>query len=190
MQLTNEKRKRRVAVAQDVIDQLKAKRTVAARGVYLSGLRKKHLEGDFQEVLTGKGAPRCQVCALGAFFLSYVRRHDKFDLKKKAYLFGGAEVEMDAGDMRAALTVLFSQPEMQLIEAAFEGFNRGALNHLHQLIASDKRRLIHIARHIIQTNGDEFNVAACEALAKRALPSHPKAAKTTPAGAQARRWAF
>jgi hypothetical protein len=62
--LTKEQRAKRVAICQDVLDQLAAEKYVANRWTY----------GDFSKSWTAPlRRPECEVCAVGAVFLSKLR---------------------------------------------------------------------------------------------------------------------
>lgn len=118
-------RKKCVAVAQDVLEHMRG--IAVAEGTYCEGRlpagvskakdsAKKHIDG------ISKG---CQVCALGACFLSYIRLYNNFSLGQLVGTFSDRvsedeSFEVDYHDMTKELETIFTPAQMCLIETAFE----------------------------------------------------------------------
>jgi hypothetical protein len=111
--------RQKVAIARDVIAQVKARRYIATSGTYISRLGiDEDTKGDLQQIIKKKLTRRapCDVCALGSAFISTVRLYDKFQLNSKTNSDG--EIEYRA--MRRKLEQFFSKIELGIIEASFE----------------------------------------------------------------------
>lgn len=115
---------RRVAIAEDVIAGINAKRFIATQGTYVE-LREASCElnpdetVDVQKVLA-ENVKTCEVCAKGAMFIAAVEKFNKFKLD-------GIESEFDlsqALDSEASqcdhLGKYFSKDTLDLIEEIFE----------------------------------------------------------------------
>src|SRR5208282_271957 len=155
-------RKQRLAIAEDVLRQIKLKKYVATVGSYVrSYLAEKLINEsrqndqvlDFQKVLLAN-TPECQVCGLGAAFCSMARLGD--------------EVQMDdSSEIHEHLTAIFGGHQVSLIEHAFEGFDAGgneetspisenekvACRKFFDKRPSDSKRLAAIFRNIIKHDG-------------------------------------
>lgn len=111
-----EKKKRLVVIARDIVKQLKLKRFIASPGTYfyvpdLSSSAEWMNGKDFQAELQPK--KHCEVCALGAMFISYVDKYDSIS---------GSSINRVPQKMRE----IFGSTQTSQIEAVFEGFrNRG-----------------------------------------------------------------
>ena len=124
--------KRRIAIAEDVIAGLRARRLEATPGTYVSGNVMIQPDGkdqnfgdgikscELQEVLATQ-MKSCEVCAKGAMFIAAVEKFDKVKL-----------VDIHVGDNPLGrfsdddsicdhLENYFSRAQLDLIEAAFEG---------------------------------------------------------------------
>lgn len=106
----------RVEIAKDVLARLAAKKIVVKTGTYLQALDKDGMYAIDIPTTTGKelGKMSCQVCAVGAAFLSVASRQN-CDI----------EAEDDEGgmwydEMLNQLTPFFSLEELAEIETAFE----------------------------------------------------------------------
>ena len=108
----------RMQLAQDVIDQLDAKRfipkeenyfslTASQKGKFLDGM--KH---DGAETL--KALKKCEVCQIGALMVAAVERHDALPINK---LFIGATMNTDT--VRSYLKKLFTKQQLSLMQSAF-----------------------------------------------------------------------
>lgn len=105
------KKKQRIAIAKDVLAQLKAKKYVAKTGDYVRSNYLSELDRsnklDLQKALLDK-APECTVCGLGAAFCSMARLGDRVQLN-------------DVNKIHEVLEPIFGMHQVELIEHAFEG---------------------------------------------------------------------
>lgn len=113
----------RIAIAKDVIAQIKAQRYMAKTGLYIdsdtipevvSG-KPIDLQKHLKKTLT-KTNP-CQVCALGSAFISCVRLYDKFQVTYDTS-YGNGDIKTPA--MRSKLHEFFTKVELDAIESSFE----------------------------------------------------------------------
>ncbi len=161
---------KRVAIAQDVIAGLKAKRLVASPGVYVQILAKSKMvtERDVKNgvELQAKLAKvkRCNVCALGGVFVAAVDRfngikcNSDIGLTKPGeydgFSYGG---EVDDVVMKEHLRKFFSVPQLEDIEMAFEGFDPNGCrindNAWTQRIRNSTERMSAIMQNIIKHKG-------------------------------------
>ena len=108
------KRQQRLAIAEDVLAQLRAKKYQARPGTYAESdvvdVIDDNTGGNFdlQRCLLTK-SPECNVCALGASFVSLSRLGDKVDWSLSQA-------------PHSSLEPIFGKMQVQLIEAAFEGW--------------------------------------------------------------------
>lgn len=117
--------KGRVAVAQDVLKLLKAKKVKARTGSYL-GISTSDYEAtskckDLRGVL--RKIKSCEACALGSMLVSVVRKDNDFPMTGDTFcdwLSGGGKILDDEERMRKRLGELFSPEQLALIECAFE----------------------------------------------------------------------
>jgi hypothetical protein len=116
--MITKRQKAKIAIAADVIAQIKTRRYVAETGLYIGNLDIEGETGDLQKVIKKQVTRRnpCNVCALGSAFLSTVRLFDKFQLTEKTK--DGDAVEYNA--MRSKLQQFFTRAELGVIEASFE----------------------------------------------------------------------
>lgn len=169
---------KRVAVAKDVLKQLAARKIKASPGVYLHAELKKgapgresdggdgysELTGSLQDHLTTK-VKRCEVCALGAAFVSYVRLFNKVNIGDETDTYGGAIEgyysdlggEINAYRPELQLKRIFSMDQLDLMEAAFEG-ERGPQAYsesfaFYKKYRTPTKRLEGIMRNIIKNKG-------------------------------------
>lgn len=160
--------RKRVVVAQDVLDQLRARRFVAATGTYLGlpdevGEKFTHFDGPtpqvgVHEVLSGV---KCQVCGIGSLFVAAVDRANECTVKDMDHSYDNPDF------MRGYLGEFFSEEQLVLIETAFEMDVVNALNtglhrdHLEIEAAiafgeksqDAKQRLKRIMQNIIMNKG-------------------------------------
>jgi hypothetical protein len=168
--LMSDENKRR-AVARDVIQQIEAKRFIAEQGTYLSvtGLKainlfeKAHEENDDDALETPLDsvlakAESCHVCGIGSLFVAAVERGD-------ACTLGDMSGHNDDDYLREYLGDFFSDQQLFLIEAAFEGHTvndapdgvkswdtSNATNYVRG-IHNENERLLAIMRNIVK-NGE------------------------------------
>jgi hypothetical protein len=120
---------KRISIAQDVIEQLRMKKYKANAGDYVQ-FRKdndscylgSHVEGEssLKEIFFGKNKIKnltCNVCAKGALFMSHVHKVNKFQVDDLTNNINTDTNEYDK------LTEIFTGDQLELIEAAFEGYN-------------------------------------------------------------------
>lgn len=146
--------KRAVLLAKDVILQVRLKHCIPTFGTYLEPDR--GVEYDKHDKLPATKARlkalNCEVCALGAAFLSHVR------LANKATMFG---VRMAGpGEMRERMNKTIGIEQSLLIETAFEGYisklgkgnwQAGRFGREHD---DPDRRLVAIMLNVIQNKGE------------------------------------
>jgi len=118
---------RRVAIAKDVLVQLKAKRYKATSGTYVDF---KNPLIEYDNVVDLKDAPlcalsegvKCQVCARGSMFMSACGLFDKVTAKDMG-MDEGFSSSLDGfnPDFQAYEDRFFPRKQLALIEAAFEG---------------------------------------------------------------------
>lgn len=160
MALTNKhKAQRRVMVARDVIKQLDMKRYVGMRGVYVhaaQGIDDQPIDVLLPAQPIAKRIKRCEVCALGAIFVSYARKLNEVE----ATIGGRRGLHFD--QHRGPMYDLFTGPMLSNIEAAFEGWLvSGVLGKrpdttfvaLRERVPDDSERLRMIMQNIIDNDG-------------------------------------
>ncbi len=126
MLLSPEIRARRVSIARDILKQLEARALTLARGTYMSPVDydakqrlSVQLEGDLQEHANLFQA-NCEVCMIGAIFLSKARVLNNVSMKDNFKCdWGSLRLPGRYGMMRAVSDV-FDAKTMALAEAAFE----------------------------------------------------------------------
>jgi hypothetical protein len=141
----------RVAIAQDVLQHLHQFNTDSKNHreyVRLQQLDNLPLHGNAQKHID-QISQGCEVCALGACFLSYIRLFNEVDINE--ICFG-----VRAGQVRAALTRHFPADELRLIEDSFEGWSKpdNPSRQFYLKHPDSRERLEAIMRNIIDNNGD------------------------------------
>ena len=166
------KEQKKVQIAKDCIDRIMLEQLSAVEGslVKFSTIDKfqKHDEKtSVKTVLNTVDAPKCEVCAKGGLFLSYVGRTNEFNVNDFSPLnpnhFGGSEHQK--------LLEIFSHRELAYIEYAFEDgqflyydsvnncnieftvSERNAIREFYNLYPSNNDRLIAICQNIIKNKG-------------------------------------
>lgn len=111
---------KRVAIAKDVLVQLKAKKIIAKEGSYVSiPLKENEVGKQLQDLLPKK---KCNCCALGSCFVSLVSIENDFAIKSHNLGQGGERNgHIGKDDFRSRLKKYFTQFQLDLIETAFEG---------------------------------------------------------------------
>jgi hypothetical protein len=172
-----EPRAKRVAIARDVIENLKSKKLVARAGSYLMvrdgeefgqpyfnnfyGDDGSNKNGSFQETLNS--IPQCQVCAKGAIFACTVMRRNQVKNNQVPY----NDCYNWTGDsLFELLGNIFSPMQLRLIEVEFEREDIEWQNHmisgadkikplmqLDERFDTDEDRLIAIMKNIIRNRG-------------------------------------
>ena len=130
---------KRMQIARDVIEHMNAERIVSQPGVYidlLSGVPEGFIvKKDTQVKEVFDKLPTCNVCALGACFVSMMRRYNectieemlppkygKYDLDTDPYDFLKRSARNMEGQ-KEYLSRLFDEEQLCLIEVAYEGIN-------------------------------------------------------------------
>lgn len=149
---------KRVTLAKDVISQLKKEKLNACSGTYLmiDNLDNVEVNEQLNKVLKKQGT--CEVCAKGALFISHIMRNNHFTIADY-HSFSKTDNEK----IKERLGSLFSLPQLELIEKAFEGENvdndlkDGTLidlaDEFHDNYKDDTERLIAIMQNIIKNKG-------------------------------------
>jgi hypothetical protein len=124
VELTPEIIARRVAIAQDVIDQINARKLQNVRtGRYLHGVisAEPAVDADLRDVVDLVAAS-CSVCARGAMLLSKARLYDSVPIKQFVSSSGrlGTLIHAECAEVRDALKADFDDRTIGMIEAAFE----------------------------------------------------------------------
>lgn len=112
---------KRVAIAKDVLKQLRAKKILATRGLYMdTELLLTDVEEDDQVCDVLKKVDECRACALGSMFVAAAGLNDKITVgEAKAHY----TVTFDVGGDTCYnyLLEFFPRPQLQMMEAVFEG---------------------------------------------------------------------
>ncbi len=121
---TNDQREKRVAVARDVLIQLVREDAPLklSRGVYLEGymvLPDNVAETNLQTVIDGV-QQCCEVCAIGAAFLSYVRLYDGVALDTIVRPRYGNNLCGDDDDMLTLMRDVFPESMLRKIERYYQ----------------------------------------------------------------------
>jgi len=123
--MTPARRKKAVAVASDVIAQLRVNRLQAERGTYcaidmgdmgsLLFFDKEHeLAASFQKSFAEDKRIKCRVCAIGAAYIGYINRFNK--------VTNGEMQEASSEDMLKRMEDVFDRRQLRLMERIFENF--------------------------------------------------------------------
>jgi len=130
----NEKRKMRIAVEKDVIKRIKLKKLKGKSGQYIEHKKlKSHM--DFCNTPT-QAETKCNVCAIGAAFLSFVRLYNNATEKLDSYY--GTE-------MYDLLMTCFTEDQLRNIDNYFED---------NRTIESDTDRILAIMQNAVDHKGD------------------------------------
>lgn len=142
-----------VAVAKDVIVQIRARKFIAAQGTYFSG--DIDLEGvpdgftDLQKLLKADKLRECEVCARGAIVLS------------KARLFNDVPVEVEGGTCEIDLSSSVFQESSHhfssiylMVEMAFEQQAGNYNPFWARRYKTPEKRLVALMRNVIFHKGD------------------------------------
>lgn len=147
----------KIAIATDVIAQVKAEKYYASKGVYFASTFTSvdPIKGELQEHLDDVLADGCQVCALGGIFLSKVRLFDNAsidDLNALRYDYNNEvyKVAILSHRMEDNLEEIFGREQLKMIEAAFEGWDNVG-SQWRYLCPAD--RMIAIMENIIAHHG-------------------------------------
>ena len=161
--LVRRNRKLCVAIAQDVLAQIRLKRFKATPGTYVEVQFEEEdddkyaaaMSASFQQYFKANKKTKCQVCALGAAFVSLVNIENKCSVENMMY---------NLKDLFERLERHFGQLNMGLMECAFERSSSNSRSYEYELIDmavkwgsqydDDTERLQAIMRNVIRNNGD------------------------------------
>ncbi len=177
------KAEKRVAVAEDVIAQIRLERYIPESGTYveidktdkvweknrkLEEAGKPLIDVDEQpvDVMLAQGMVQCTVCAKGAMFMSHIRKDSN------TCTVDSAKEGDDEQEIENRLTDLFSEEQLDLIESAFESnadhydheghddfFDKDGVGIAEKAAdfgskySDDQKRLISIMKNIIKNKG-------------------------------------
>ena len=171
------KAEKRVAIAKDVLKQLKTERYVATSGVYLESSNDFHKASDAadaKEVLAK--VEKCLVCAIGSMFMSAIGKFnnctigDVFAPLGTGYYASERPLKREGSDkpttLHEHLEKYFTAPQLGLIECWFEGqsnydmfvktaflYGSQAAVNFKQKYEDDNDRLSRIMKNIIRNKG-------------------------------------
>src|SRR5688572_8915223 len=133
--------KRRLAVVNDAIAQIKLKRYEASPGDYITGriwddITAASYESQLQDVLL-ESTKTCEVCAKGALFCSLVRKEN--DVKVIDFRTNSETLR------ESKLAKLFGKTQANLIEIYFEGLSGTVLD---EIIPDAEERLLTILKNM------------------------------------------
>lgn len=153
IKLPKSKKAARLAIVDDAIKQLKAARRMRVlRGNHYVVLNGSTTAAELESRCTSGKGVSCTVCALGALFLSTVR---KFDRLVMPFSFNEFDT-IFRDDVSHNLGRHFSRPQMSLIEDAFESIPEyDELGLGYWRIRNDRARLLTILLNM-RRNGGEF----------------------------------
>jgi hypothetical protein len=150
----------RVAIAKDVLKQLPALNPSKGTYVYKPNGNKNLHPNDQAQQHIDQISEDCQVCALGACFLSYIRLFNKITVDEITYIENS--IDPAHHTVKNALREHFANEQLALIEAAFEGFRSPAdttavvkvIEDFYNKHPNPKKRLKAIMQNIIDNNGE------------------------------------
>lgn len=148
---------KRVAIATDVILQLRAGKFDAQQGVYVSldrELTKRELKKDASEVFTNKS---CTVCGIGGLFVSAVCNADNLPVSQ-IELYNETEASVEGESAYDYLVQFFDEEQLKAIETAFEQRDDFGADDYEAMwfaddVEDDNDRLRLIMENIIVNNG-------------------------------------
>lgn len=157
-----------VDVANDVLKNLRYIRNIET-GTYCEGsildIGLDNPKGSVQPYINDL-TKHCDVCALGACFLSYIRLHNKVTFEEIVDSYEGDYLSPGSTFIITKLKKVFSPEQIDLIECAFERsvFNRTVKNtfttkrrdkaiEFGSRYLDDKERLRAIMKNIVKNNG-------------------------------------
>jgi len=156
------KSEKRVQIAQDVLKRLQFLNVQRGQYIDIQKPLYKEITEDLQKHLTcgAKLEKKCDVCAKGAMFLSYVRFYDKYTLEDVAWYYeDGENYAANGADITFAMTDIFDREQLDLIEQYFESSKSVCWNNpCHQHFYADKYpdakdRLRAIMKNIVRNKG-------------------------------------
>lgn len=163
------KAEKRVAIAKDVIKQLELKKLVATPGTYFSISQRvaEKLKPTAQLQKELKKIPKCEVCALGACFVSAVRKFNDLTVQEvelgkyndELGLYTSSDLGRDGTTDK--LNEFFEPEQLNRIEQAFEGWDRSVYHNdeygtvaFYAKYPNATRRMKAIMQNIIRNKGE------------------------------------
>lgn len=144
------KAQKRVAIAKDVLLQIKLGKYIAVQGTYISPIGEHRHEVEVsQYALKARSRLDCRVCAKGALALSAIRKFNKYEGTAETIYYDHMEV----------IGRFFGIKQANMIESAFEMFDRDGAsvqNYRERKNISDSdddESIISIMKNIIKNNG-------------------------------------
>lgn len=166
---------KRVAIAEDVIASLRAKKYTADSGTYCDIYIKEDIESapvkrgakvELQEILLSDKIEACNVCAIGSMFASRVAVGDSFKVNAANCKSGGYLDLNNSSQLIKTLDGIFTTEELRYIEYAFEGqdikhkfnkkpeeFHAKVDKFYYKYEDDDNKRLTVIMKNIIKNEG-------------------------------------
>lgn len=148
------KKAARLAIVNDAIKLLKTEKRFRVMSEYTyCEMDSGEISPSQVEAVLMKSVRSCTVCALGALFVSSVRKYDRLATPiVYSDVFEGC-TSVDSTSLMDHLARYFDLAQRGLIEGAFEGF--GEAGGYHDRIKSDRTRLLKILLNM-RRNGGEF----------------------------------
>jgi len=172
------KAQKRVLIAQDVLAQIKAKRYVAASGIWvLPNWSDKIDRGQIrvtdsvQKLFAENAIDTCNVCALGGMFMSCTNLNNNTTVKQLTdEAQDGLGASIDGGEkLSNGLNQIFSKTQLEIIETYFEhgdgwfrrdgytgrsnGVDQKHVDAFFEKYPEDDDRLKEIMKNIVANNG-------------------------------------
>lgn len=136
------KMEKRVAIAQDVLDQIAAKKIIPKRGTYLT------FDGYGYDIKDKEVT--CTACAIGSTFVAFAAREG---LKSNFY-------DDDSMIRKMEKSGIFSQKELRIMELLFEIQTIGMDENEYSMLGINPFRYRNIARHIREKIGKRTTASA------------------------------
>lgn len=120
------KPEKRVAIAKDVLQQIKIGKYIAETGSYIGGI--KFIGGEYISDMENediqknfKKIRKCEVCAMGACLMSVTKFANKLEFGD----IGSSITELNNDKVKRLFASIFSPSQLLMIERAFEGDSGG-----------------------------------------------------------------
>ena len=154
--------RKRVMIARDVLAQISAGKMIVTQGTYLilgdnRRLEEKDQNKELCDLLSGV---KCEVCAIGAAFVSGVKFKDKLKVNEASPPWSG-DLVIDDHKMTEYLSGIFTEEEMREFERIFEGFGYDYANpfkaSVREHYVHDPEMLLTMIMHNIIATGGRFD---------------------------------
>ncbi len=159
------KPEQRIAIAQDVLDQIKAKRYIATSGRWISFEEEKGTylsqfspTDSIQGLFEKKELTTCQCCGLGALFMSCINLNNNTTVENYNYESDDLATAISEETLSNGLNEIFSYEQLRLIESYFEGADgaflddkRNAINFYYENCEEERLKLV--MENIIENEG-------------------------------------